>query len=85
MAGVLFGLAMLRTGIFSRPTGWLAIVANVVGLGLYVPRAGIYVWVFSVLLLELWYVLLARRLYRLGRASGVGASTPRPDPVDDDA
>lgn len=66
VAGVLLGLVMLRSEVFSRLTGWLAVVANAVGLGLYVPRVGVYIAVFSVLFLEVWYLLIARRLYQLG-------------------
>lgn len=74
VAGVLFGVVMLRGGPFGRPTAWLAIVANVVALGLYVPRVGVYIAVFSVLFLEIWYVLIARRLHRLDRDSSGGTS-----------
>jgi len=43
-------------------------VGNAVGLGLYIPTVGVFIAVFSVLFLEAWYVLIAARLYRLGRA-----------------
>jgi Transposase domain (DUF772)/Transposase DDE domain len=68
-AGILLGVVMLRSGVFGRPTGWLAVAANAIGLGLYVPRVGVLVAVFSVVFLEVWYLLLARRLYRLGRGA----------------
>jgi hypothetical protein len=68
-AGILLGVAMLRSGVFSRVAGWLAIVANAVGLGLYIPTVGVFIAVFSVLFLEVWYVLLAAQLYRLGVGS----------------
>ncbi len=74
VAGVLFGVVILRSRAFSRPTGWLAIVANAVALGLYVPRVGVFIAVVSVLFLEVWYVLIARRLYQFGRGT-----TPEPD------
>jgi len=61
-AGVTLGIVMLRSPVFSRTIGWLAIAANTVGLGLYLPGIGVYVSVFSVLFLEIWYLLLARRL-----------------------
>jgi hypothetical protein len=67
-AGILLGVAILRGDVFSRPTGWLAIMANTVGLGLYIPRAGVFIAVFSVVFLEVWYLLIARRLHQLGRA-----------------
>jgi hypothetical protein len=73
-AGILLGVVMLRSGVFGRPTGWLAIAANAIGLGLYLPRVGVLVAVFSVVFLEVWYLLLARRLYRLGR--GAAAAEP---------
>src|SRR2546430_2070823 len=69
LAGLLVGIVMLRTVAFSNGTGWLAILANTVGLGLYLPGVGVYVAVFSVLFLEVWYLLIARRLHQLGRGS----------------
>lgn len=66
-AGIGLGAVMLRSGPFGKPTGWLAIVANTVGLGLYVPGVGVFIAVFSVVFLEAWYVLLARRLLQLSR------------------
>jgi hypothetical protein len=66
VAGVLIGLVMLRSGVFGKPTAYLAIVANAVGLGLYLPRIGLYVSVFSVVFLEIWYILVGRRLLRIG-------------------
>ena len=70
LAGVLFGVVMVRGGIFGKPTAWLAILANTIGLGLYVPRVGVFIAVFSVLFLEVWYVLIARRLHRIARGAG---------------
>ncbi|NUT33423.1 MAG: hypothetical protein HOV79_10145 [Hamadaea sp.] len=66
-AGIALGVLLVRSGLFGRMIGWLAIVANAVGLGLYLPGVGIYVAIFSVLFLEIWYVLLARRLFRISR------------------
>jgi hypothetical protein len=81
-AGVLLGLAMLRSGVFSRLTGWLAIAGNAVGLGLYIPTIGLYIAVFSVLFLEAWYVLIAARLYRLATLAPPGepAAAEPPEP-----
>jgi Domain of unknown function (DUF4386) len=65
VAGLVIGIVMLRSGLFSRATGWLAILANGVGLGLYLPGVGVYVAVFSVVFLEIWYLLVARRLVQI--------------------
>jgi len=75
IAGIMIGAVMLRSAVFSNLTGWMAILGNAIGLGLYVPTVGVYISVFSVLFLEVWYVLIARRLLQLGRrASEVEAS-----------
>jgi hypothetical protein len=74
VAGILIGVVMLRTDAFSNTTGWLAILANTVGLGLYLPGIGVYISLFSVLFLEVWYLLIARRLRQLSR----GATTEQP-------
>jgi hypothetical protein len=67
VAGIAIGAVMLRSRIFSNLTGYMAILANAVGLGLYVPAIGVFISVFSVLFLEVWYVLVARRLFQLGK------------------
>lgn len=69
IAGIAIGAVMLRSGRFGRPTAYLMILGNAIGLGLYLPAVGVYVSIFSVLFLEAWYVLVARRLFALGRAA----------------
>lgn len=68
LAGILIGVVMLHSASFGKATAWLLIVANVVGLGLYLPGVGVYVAVFSVLFLEIWYLLVARALWRSATA-----------------
>jgi len=72
IAPVLFCLVMLRSRSFGRATAILGIVSNVVALGLYVPVIGIYISVFSVVFLWVWYLLVARDLFRLGRMAREG-------------
>ena len=67
IAGIVVGAVMLRSDVFSNLTGWMAILGNAVGLGLYVPVVGVYISVFSVVFLEIWYILISRRLLQLGR------------------
>ena len=45
----------------------LGMLAGIVGFGLYVPEIGIFIAIFSVLFLSVWDVLIARRLFALGR------------------
>jgi hypothetical protein len=70
VAGIVIGIVMLRSGVFSRTAGWLAILANGVGLGLYAPTVGVYISVFSVVFLEVWYLLVARRLAQIRPGAG---------------
>jgi hypothetical protein len=60
---------MLLSSIFGKVTAYMLILGNAVGLGLYVPIIGIYISVFSVLFLEVWYILVGRRLLQLGRGA----------------
>jgi hypothetical protein len=62
---IVISAVMLHGNVFSRITGYLGVVANVIALGLYVPGVGIYLSVFSVLFLEVWYILIAARFARL--------------------
>jgi hypothetical protein len=75
IAGIAIGGMMLRSGIFSNLAGWMAVLGNAVGLGLYIPTVGLYISVFPVVFLEIRYILISRRLLQLGkRASGAEAS-----------
>ena len=63
-------MVMLRGKVFSKATAVLGILGNAIGLGLYLPAIGIFLALFSVVFLELWYILLGRRLLQLGRSIG---------------
>ena len=67
IAGIAIGAVMVRSTVFSNLAGWMAVLGNAIGLGLYIPTVGVYISVFSVLFLEVWYILIARRLLQLGR------------------
>ncbi len=67
IAGIVIGAIMLLSNVFSRATAYMLILANVIGLGLYVPTIGVYIAVFSVVFLEVWYILIGLRLLHLGR------------------
>lgn len=75
VAGILIGLAMLRSLAFSRVAAWAAILGNGVGLALYVPVVGVYLSVFSGAVLWIWYFLVARDLWRLGRVAPIVSLT----------
>jgi hypothetical protein len=67
VAFIMISFVMLKTNIFSKPIAYLGIAANIIALGLYVPKVGIYISVFSVLFLWIWYILIARRFFQLSK------------------
>jgi hypothetical protein len=64
---VLIGWVMLRSGAFSRATGYVGIVSGVVGLGMYVPEVGVFISILSVVGMQVWYGMIALTLLRLSR------------------
>jgi hypothetical protein len=58
---------MLRSQIFSRAAAYVRIVSSVLDLGLFLPVVGLYVSAFSAVLLFVWNIMIARRLFQLGR------------------
>ena len=70
VVGTAIGIVMWRSELFSRATASMAVLANVISLGLYVPVVGLYISIFSVLFLEIFYILVARRFLQMGRREG---------------
>jgi len=70
VVGTAIGIVMWRSDLFSRATASMAVLANVISLGLYVPVVGLYISIFSVLFLEIFYILVARRFFQMDRKSG---------------
>ncbi len=62
---VIVGWVMLRSQIFSRAAGYVGIVSGLVGLGMYVPKVGVYISILSVVGMQAWYVMIALTLFRL--------------------
>lgn len=60
---------MLGSNVFGRATAYAGILAAILNWGLYVPEIGTALSALSVLPLAIWYVLVARTLFRLGGAS----------------
>lgn len=67
VAIIIISAVMLRNNIFGKVTAYVGILASIIGFGLYVPLIGDYIAIFSVVGLEIWYVLIAQRLFRLGQ------------------
>ena len=69
-AGTLVGVGMLRNRVFSRVAAWAVIVANILGLGLFLPGYGVLISLGSVVILIVWYLLIGRRLLQLAAKPG---------------
>jgi hypothetical protein len=74
LAGLIISIVMLRSGIFGKATAYVGILANGFGLGYFValafaPAILALPPVISAPFRVIWYVLIARRLFQLGRAA----------------
>ena len=79
--GILAGVAMLRAGLFGRAAGWVVVVANVVGLGIFVPGVGVVLALASVLLLWAWFLRIGWGFLRLARRDDRRRAVPAPSPL----
>lgn len=67
VAGMIISAVMLQSSsIFSKLTAYVGILASVLGLGLFVPTIGLLLSLISLIPTMMWYILIARRLFRLG-------------------
>jgi hypothetical protein len=69
IAYILVAVVILKETTFSRVTAYAALLAGVIGFGLYLPEIGLSISVLSVLFLAVYQVLVAVRLFRLSQAS----------------
>jgi hypothetical protein len=67
LAGIVLGIVMLRGNLFGRAVPYTLIIGNVLGFGYYLPAVGLAISAFSGVVLWVWYLLITRRLLRLGR------------------
>lgn len=74
IAPIAISVVMLRSPLFKKATAYFGIASNVVALGKYVPTIGIYISIFSVVLLWVWYLLIALDLFKLGRLGKANAA-----------
>ena len=70
-AGILMSIAMLRSTIFGKLSGYLGLAGNAAALGLFAPVAGVLLSLLSLPLLFAWYVRIALRFFRLARVAAV--------------
>jgi hypothetical protein len=83
VAGLLVSSVMLHSSTFSKSIAYLGLLANALSIADYFRQAlttsvvvALLVIVPNALLLVVWYVLIGRRLYQLGRLEGETLSIP---------
>jgi hypothetical protein len=64
-AGIMIGVAMLRSAAFGNVAGYFGIAGNAAAFGLFVPVIGVWLSLLALPLLMLWHLLIARGLFRL--------------------
>ena len=73
VAGLIVSSVMVRSSLFSRSTAYVGILANALSLVDYIRQAltqsiviTLLVVLLNALFLIMWYILVGRRLFRLG-------------------
>ena len=74
VGAILVGVTMMRARLFGLAAGRLLVIANVIGLGIFVPGIGVALALGSVVILWVWYLIAGWRLARLARPRAAGAS-----------
>ena len=67
ITGLILSLVMLRSTIFSKATAYVRITSSVLDFGLFIPVVGLYVSALSAVLLLVWNIMIARRMFQLGK------------------
>ena len=72
LAGLIISIVMLRSEVFGKGTAVVGILANGIGLGIFIALAFTweYFWIFptfSAPFRMIWYILIAIKLFQLGR------------------
>jgi hypothetical protein len=70
LTGLIISLVMLQSSIFTKLTAYVRIISSVLDFGIFVPTVGLFISAFSVVLLMIWNILVARRLLQLGLRAG---------------
>jgi len=67
LTGFLIAAVMLRSAVFGRTAAYLRIASSVLDFGIYLPGIGLFLSLFSVVFLLIFNILIARRLWQLGK------------------
>jgi hypothetical protein len=71
ISGLIMSFVMLRSNLFTKTTAFVRMASSVFDFGLYIPVIGLYLSMFSVFFLFAWDIMIARRLFQLGKLSSI--------------
>jgi hypothetical protein len=69
IGGLLVSAVMLKSNVFSKSTAYMRIASSLLDFGLFIPTIGLFLSLLSVVCLLIWNILVARRLWQLGKVS----------------
>jgi len=72
---ILVSWVMLGSKSYDKAAGYTGIVANLVAFLLYVPKVGVLLSILSVVGLQVWYVMIARTLWKLAKEDAAAPSS----------
>lgn len=67
ISGLIVAFVMLRSGVFSKGTAFVRIASSVCDFGIFIPGIGTLISILAILLLLVWDILVAVRLFQLAR------------------
>jgi hypothetical protein len=67
ISGLLLAYVMLKSNVFNRTTAYIRIASALFDFGIFIPGIGTVLSIFAVLFLLVWDILVAIRLFKLGR------------------
>lgn len=70
IGGLILSAVMLRSTFFGKATAYVRIASSVLDFGIFIPVVGLYVSIFSVVFLWIFHMLIALRLFQLGKTNG---------------
>ncbi len=62
LALIILSAVILQSNLFSKSIACIGLAANIIAFGLLVPTVGVFISIFSVILLWIWDLLIALRL-----------------------
>ena len=67
ISGLILSYTIFKSGVFSRSTAYVRMASSLFDFGIFIPIIGTLLSIVAVLLLLVWDILIARRLFQLAK------------------